>query len=120
MGKKENGREHCKAKLDEQIAMLMNVVASMEATDDKYEVYVKALSNLNEIRNKMNESDAKCIKDQSSVFEVIGKTLLGVGSLALTFLGLKAAYDSDIGDKLLRNKATASLFTKMFPPRKDF
>lgn len=120
MAKKENGRGHYKAKLDEQIVMLTNVIASMEVTDDKYEAYTKALNNLIEIRNKMNESDAKCIKDRSSVLEVIGKTLLGVGSLTLTFLGLKIAYDSDIGDKLLRNKATASLFAKMFPPRKDF
>lgn len=103
--------------LDTAIRTIQNEMLSACIDDEDFLAYTSALGQLMAIRQGILESRAKCTKDKSAIFDVIVKAASVVGTLAITGIGLKLAYNTDQSDEIVRNKSTLGLVGKLFPPK---
>lgn len=103
--------------IDAAIGEIQHHMLSIDINDEDFPAYTSALGQLMTIRQGILESRAKCAKDKSTIFDVIVKAASVVGTLAITGIGLKLAFDTDQSDEIIRNKSTLGLVGKLFPPK---
>lgn len=103
--------------LNQQILEIQNSMKKTDPTSEEFQDLVSALKELMKIRQEIKESNAKCIRDKSGILDVAIKAFGVFFSLGVTVLGLKLAYNIDQSDEIVRNKATAGIVGKLFPPR---